>query len=131
VLLWLLSVTSSAAAHAPRQARGHFRAQTSSETFSVNKLRRLTPAIGTTSLVRVHKVRLALAVRRSHLQHAARTTQNADDDDAIQNDAPAAHFDVNPCLALRPIGVFIDDLEQQPFTLTTSPRSPRGPPQAV
>jgi hypothetical protein len=51
-----------------------------------------------------------------------------DDDLAIQNDAPASHVDAHPLFTLRPLGVFVDAPEQQPFTIAFSPRSQRGPP---
>jgi hypothetical protein len=52
----------------------------------------------------------------------------SDDDEAIQDDAPAAHLATDPILELRPLGVFVDVFDRQPRTRAFSPRSPRGPP---
>ena len=130
MLLWLLSVTISAAAHAPRQNHVRARAAQASDTSTVaRKLNRQTPTVGG-SLVHVRKIRASLVTRRARF-HRAERSPHVDDDDAIQNDAPAAHFDVDPCLALRQLGVFVEAFEPQPFTHPCSPRPPRGPPAAA
>jgi hypothetical protein len=128
VLLWLVALTTSAAVAAPRPinprshvAHGHARA------MDVKTLARHAASVGT-SLVRIHKVRPSLVTRRAHFHRDLRRNGHADDDDAIQNDAPAANVAVELFLALRQLGVFVEVLEQQPFTLHESPRSPRGPP---
>jgi hypothetical protein len=57
----------------------------------------------------------------------------ADDDAAIQNDAPAASVDADVSLALglEPIGFLARGCVRQPKARDFSPRSPRGPPVAV
>lgn len=54
----------------------------------------------------------------------------ADDDQAIQNDSPAARIDVDerPEPALRPLGLLSSPLDRLPFDRLFCPRSPRGPP---
>ena len=53
-----------------------------------------------------------------------------DDDEAIQNDAPAAHVDLTDRQApmLRPLGVLHRPFHRLLRTFAFSPRSPRGPP---
>ena len=77
------------------------------------------------------KSRLDLSSRTAHLQRAGRHAPHDDDDDAIQNDAPAAAAPAHPILSLQQLGVFVLPFEQRPFTLLSSPRSPRGPPPAA
>jgi hypothetical protein len=56
-----------------------------------------------------------------------------DDDEAIQNDAPAAHIEVDDrhVPALLPLGVLHGSFDRPPSTHTFSPRSPRGPPASA
>ena len=105
----------------PRVTHGH------PHTMVVKQLARHAASVGT-SLVRIHKVRPSLVTRRAHFQRDPRRVGHADDDDAIQNDAPAANVAVELFLTLRQLGVFVEVLEQYPFTLHDSPRAPRGPP---
>jgi hypothetical protein len=53
-----------------------------------------------------------------------------DDDDAIQNDAPAAQIDIDdrPTPALRPIGALPPANDPRLPTRAFTPRAPRGPP---
>jgi hypothetical protein len=56
-----------------------------------------------------------------------------DDDEAIQNDAPAARIEIDDrrVPALLPLGVLQSSLDR-PLTIHTfSPRSPRGPPTSI
>jgi hypothetical protein len=55
------------------------------------------------------------------------------DDEAIQNDAPAARieFDARPIPALLPLGVLHGSFDRRLDTHTFSPRSPRGPPTSA
>jgi hypothetical protein len=57
----------------------------------------------------------------------------ADDDEAIQNDAPAARIDIDDrrVPALLPIGVLPGSFDRPLSTHTFSPRSPRGPPTSA
>ena len=66
-----------------------------------------------------------------HFQRAKRVS-HADDDAAIQNDAPAAGVAARDDAidGLRPIGFLVGSVDSHPHTLACSPRSPRGPPTA-
>jgi len=58
-----------------------------------------------------------------------RHTDSADDDAAIQDDAPArltAHDDT--LSSLRPIGFLVGHVDSHSRSVSFSPRSPRGPP---
>ncbi len=64
----------------------------------------------------------------------ARATATDDDDDgqAIQNDAPAAHLDLDCNIAaLTPLGLLVRSIDPRPHTRAFSPKSPRGPPVDV
>ena len=64
----------------------------------------------------------------------ARATATDDDDDgqAIQNDAPAAQIDADcPFAVLTPLGLLARSIDPRPHTRAFSPKSPRGPPVAV
>jgi hypothetical protein len=128
-LLWLLSAIATSAVAAPRAVRAQPRVVTraQAEALVVKSLARKAAKVGS-SLVRVRKVRASLVTRRAFFQRNLRRVCHADDDDAIQNDAPAAGVAVDLFLELRQTGVSVELLERQPFTLHTSPRSPRGPP---
>jgi len=56
-----------------------------------------------------------------------------DDDEAIQNDAPAARLDIDgrSIPALLPLGVLQGFLDRRLSTHAFSPRSPRGPPTSA
>ena len=56
-----------------------------------------------------------------------------DDDEAIQNDAPAARIEIEgrPIPALRPLGVLQGSFDRRLCTHPFSPRSPRGPPTSA
>jgi hypothetical protein len=56
-----------------------------------------------------------------------------DDDEAIQNDAPAARIDGDgrPIPALLPLGVLQGFFDRRLSTHSFSPRSPRGPPTSA
>jgi hypothetical protein len=56
-----------------------------------------------------------------------------DDDEAIQNDVPAARIEIDgrPVPALQPLGVLQGSFDRRPSTHAFSPRSPRGPPTSA
>lgn len=128
MLLWLLSVVPSAAAPsaAPR-LRAHCE---QTHATGIKRLARHTLSVGR-SLIRIRKVGHSLLTRRAYFQRAVRTPHAADDDSAIQNDAPAAYFHVDPVIALQPIGEFVVIADLQLFAINDSPRAPRGPPAAA
>jgi hypothetical protein len=69
------------------------------------------------------------------LTRVTRATATDEDDDAsaIQNDAPAAQFDLETRGApiLIPLGLLVHPLDSRLCTGTYSPKSPRGPPFAI
>jgi hypothetical protein len=83
-----------------------------------------TKAVGGPVAKRLRKSRLDL--HHSSVSRNVRKTH--DDEQAIQNDTLAADAPVDLAIALRPLGFFVDAVEQQPLTVAFSPRSPRGPP---
>ena len=61
----------------------------------------------------------------------ARHTDKADDDAAIQDDAPARIVAHDGTLSsLRPIGFLVGHVDSHSRSVSFSPRSPRGPPLA-
>jgi hypothetical protein len=123
-LLWLVSVTFCYAAHAPRRAG---RRVCDPQRTTIRQLPRRPVTYGgplAKPSVRVLAGLTDPMVRLSRVSHGA----VSDDDQAIQNDTPAAHLVIDPILELRPLGVFVDVFDQQPRTRAFSPRSPRGPP---
>jgi hypothetical protein len=66
--------------------------------------------------------------------HVTRWTHGnlGDENQAIQNDAPAARMDADdrPVPTLRVVGLLTGSLDPRPRTLPCSPKSPRGPPVA-
>jgi hypothetical protein len=86
-----------------------------------------------TRLVRgpvARRFRLALfdLAHRTHLLGRPSQAGARDDDQAIQNDAPATEISADLFVALQPLGLFIASIELDAFTVSFSPRSPRGPP---
>jgi hypothetical protein len=71
--------------------------------------------------------RSRLGLHQSSVSRIVRASHQ--DEQAVQNDTLAADFPIELALALRPIGAFVESLEQQPPSVAFSPRSPRGPPQ--
>jgi|SRR5437588_7243580 len=66
--------------------------------------------------------------------HIARTPGNLrDENQAIQNDAPAARIDAEDRAVptLRIVGLLVGSIDRHPRTLSFSPKSPRGPPVAA
>jgi hypothetical protein len=52
----------------------------------------------------------------------------AGDEEAIQDDTPAAQLVIDPVLKLQRLGLFVGAFDQRPRTRAYSPRPPRGPP---
>jgi hypothetical protein len=66
--------------------------------------------------------------------HVSRTHGNlGGENQAIQNDAPAARIDAEdqPVPTLRVVGLLVGSIDRDPRTLDFSPKSPRGPPTAA
>jgi hypothetical protein len=94
------------------------------EPRSIQQIVNQTKAVGGPVSKRLRRTRFEF----HRTMTIGRPVRAAHDDDAIQNDAPAAHAAVDPFFTLRPLGLFVDVLVQQPFTVADSPLSPRGPP---
>jgi hypothetical protein len=126
LLLWLLSVSEGLASHAPRATAK----ACDPHTTSIRKLIRQARAVGGPVAKRVKKKLRSVQRRTTHVERGRRPSAS-DDGQAIQNDAPVAHVIARPVPELRSLGLFVDILEQQPFTLFSSPQSPRGPPASA
>jgi hypothetical protein len=108
-LLWLLTATSADAAPGPRRAHS-----CGGPPAACQRLSRLGLHLDPTP----------------HVQRTKRTS-HADDEAAIQNDAPAAGggaYD-QTIAALQPIGFLVGPVDSHARTRAFSPRSPRGPPR--
>jgi len=122
-VLWLLSVSISAAMPAPRASASKF---CDAQTTSIRKLIRQARAVGGPLAKRL-RPGIRLNRQATWVQQGSRIGVH-DDDQAIQNDAPAAQLAADPRIDLRPLGVFVDAQSPPLFTRSLSPRSPRGPP---
>jgi len=78
---------------------------------------------------RSRRLQAGLTDITTRLQRASRAKLD-DDAQAIQNDAPAAHYepDEGTTSPLRPLGVLSHSFDRLPAATPFSPRSPRGPP---
>jgi hypothetical protein len=76
-----------------------------------------------------NRVQAGLTDTTARLLRASRAKLD-DDEAAIQNDAPAAHIDLDRgrTPALRVLGLLSSSFDRLPLTTCFSPRSPRGPP---
>jgi len=125
LLLWLLSVADGFAATPARAARETCDPQ---QTTSIRRLVRQAQLVGGPVAKRVRRSLFRVRPRTAHVERTVHRPSATDESQAIQNDAPIAHTAVPPVLALRVLGIFADRLERLPFTPSSSPRSPRGPP---
>ena len=128
LLLALLLPTIASAASAPRRAGAGV---CDPGTRSLRKMARL-PKTGDGPVARPStRAQAGLSDTIARLHRGSRTSFD-DDDEAIQNDAPAAWLDVDECPlpALEPIGALVRAGISHPKTQAFSPRSPRGPPLA-
>jgi hypothetical protein len=128
VLLWFLSVSTGIAAPWARSTHARTSLIRKQASAAVAKSLARHRAAVSGSTVRVRKIGTSLLTRRAHFQRNLRRAHGDDDDDAIQNDAPVAAFDVEPVLGLRPLGISVELVEPQSFARHDSPRPPRGPP---
>jgi hypothetical protein len=124
VLLWLLSVSVSSAAHTPRHLT---RRLCDPQRTSLRQLPRKPVSYGGPLMRPSVRVLAGLSDPMARMTRVTRQALS-DDEEAIQNDAPAAHLVVDLILELRPLGLFVDVFDQRPRTGTFSPRAPRGPP---
>jgi hypothetical protein len=128
-LAWLLVLSSVAlASSGPRRGAGRV---CDPSALTLRKQFRAPTSYGGPIATRSTRALAGLADADSLLQRGAAATAD-DDDEAIQNDAPAASIDAaeRPSPALEPIGVLAHVCARQPKTHSFSPRCPRGPPVA-
>jgi len=95
------------------------------EPPSIQRVVRQTESVGGPVAKRPKKSRLGL--HQSSVSRLVRAGHQ--DEQAVQNDTLPADTSIELEMALRPIGAFVESLEQQPLSVAFSPRSPRGPPQ--
>jgi hypothetical protein len=128
VLLALLIPTIAAAASAPRHGGARV---CDPSRVPLRKLARLPKTIGGPLARPSTRAQAGLSDVVAKVQRGSRSAL-ADDDEAIQNDAPAAWHDADEDLApgLEPLGSLARTCVQNPPTHAFSPRSPRGPPLA-
>src|SRR3954462_1939887 len=124
IVLWLLSVSVSHAIPAPRQSSAKF---CDAQTTSIRKLVRQARAVGGPLTRRLRHSGIRLNAHPAGIGIGSRTWIR-DDEQAIQNDAPAPPLTIDHDIELRPIGVFSDSAPSLLASRTLSPRSPRGPP---
>ncbi len=129
-LLPLLCASIVSAAPTPRH--GAARSVCDPQTPTHRKLARHPRSFGGPLAVRSQSSRLALIDLTARLRRGMRANL-ASDDEAIQNDAPAARLEVDERATppLRALGVLIGSAGGRPDTPAFSPRSPRGPPTAA
>jgi hypothetical protein len=126
VLLWVLSVSVCAAATHPHVRRPARRVCDPQRT-TIRQLPRKPITYGGPIARPSQRALAGLIDPMARLVRVTHTTVS-DDDEAIQNDSPAADTVAEPIVELRPLGLFVDTLEQRPCMRSFSPRSPRGPP---
>jgi hypothetical protein len=126
-VLWLLAVPPISSA-AQRSAPGKF---CDSQTTSIRHLIRQARAVGGPLAKRLrHSAGIRLSHPATRLQRTAHGGVR-DEDQAIQNDAPVTSIETDLEIDLRPIGRFLESHASPVFTRASSPRSPRGPPNAA
>jgi hypothetical protein len=125
-LLWLLAPSMVSAAPAPRRGPGRV-----CDPYAVRlrKLPRVPKSYGGPLVQPSTRAQAGLSDVVVRLQRGMPTSVS-DDDEAIQNDAPAAWIDAaeRPSPALGRLGVLVRAGVHHPNTHAFSPRSPRGPP---
>jgi hypothetical protein len=130
LLLWLLSASASAAAE-PLRASAVTSGNGRGHTLTLRTLVRQLKALGSPLARHGRRLRAARAARITHIRYASPTASH-DDNDAIQNDAPAAQSAADPIAAPQAVATVVDALEQRPpFAPACFPRSPRGPPASA
>jgi len=127
LVVWLLFASVGYAAPAPERAvPGRVCAP---DAVRLQKLLRHPKSFGGPVANPSKRTLLGLKDVTALLKRGSRTNHLGDDDEAIQNDAPAAHIDDDQAApALRPLGLFHGSPVSFLCTGTFSPRSPRGPP---
>ena len=129
VLLLCASITEAAPA-GPRRAGIH--RACSEQTSRIRKIPRHPKSLGG-PLARPSMHLPAGLIDLTTIVKRGLRADLADDDEAIQNDAPAARIDVEQRLdaPLLPLGVLQGSFDRRLSTHAFSPRSPRGPPTSA
>jgi hypothetical protein len=127
VVAWLLSSSFGFAAPAPSQARAGRACD--AHVASVRKLVRQVKSFGGPVAPVSQRALAGLSDLTTLLKRGGRV-QLDDDDEAIQNDTPAARIDDDESRvpALHPLGILDKSGERAPCAGAYSPRAPRGPP---
>jgi hypothetical protein len=130
-MVWLLTASTADAAPGPWHVSPGAICE-ARPTVALKKLLRRAKSYGGPLASRPRLSRLGLRLDPTPQFHRAKRTNDADDDAAIQNDAPAARVAAQDgtLSALRPIGFLVGHVDSHPRTRAFSPRSPRGPPTA-
>jgi len=130
ILVWLLLPSVASAAAAP--GRGAPRVCKPQTLHTLSKFARVARSVSGPVAHRFLRAALDLSEGGERMGHGARPILG-DDDEAIQNDAPAAWVvaDVSLAPGLEPIGFLARFGVRPPEAWDFSPRSPRGPPAAV
>ena len=127
--LLLLVVSSAEAAHGAR--RGVTRRVCDPQSTTLRQLKRQPHTFGGPIAPPSQRVLVGLI---DPMTRMARATATDDDDDgqAIQNDAPATQIDAEcDITTLTPLGLLARPIDPRPHTRAFSPKSPRAPPLDV
>lgn len=127
VALVLLFASAAEAARGPRRARE--RPTCDPATTKLRHLPRVPKTYGGPVAKLSERVLAGLVDPMTRMERVV-LSDDQDDDEAIQNDAPAAHTDADERAmpVLTPIGLFIGPLDTRLSTRDCLPKSPRGPP---
>jgi hypothetical protein len=128
VALALFCASTAEAARGPRRARERLTCDPA--TTTLRHLPRVAKTYGGPVAKLSDRVLAGLVDPTTRMERVV-LTDDQDDDEAIQNDAPAAHTeaDERAMPVLTPIGLFIGALDTRLSTRDGSPTSPRGPPR--
>jgi hypothetical protein len=129
---WLLVLAAASAAAAAPPAPRHKASTLCRPHTTLKKLLLRMEKVGGPLAQHPFSLRSKLMVTKPLLQRATRA-RVGDDDEAIQNDAPAARIDFDDAATpiLRPVAVLSTSFDRLSVPDLFSPRSPRGPPGAI
>ena len=127
IVVALFCASTAEAARGPRRARE--RLTRDPATTKLSHLPRVPKTYGGPVAKLSDRVLAGLVDPMTRMDRVV-LSDDQDDDEAIQNDAPAAHTDADEHAipVLTPIGLFIGALDTRLSTRDCSPKSPRGPP---
>ncbi len=130
VLMLLIAASSAEAAH--RRHHTPARRVCDPQTTTLKQFKRTPHSFGGPIAVPSQRLLVGLTDPTTRV---TRGTETDDDDDAsaIQNDAPAAQFELETdgVPVLVPLGLLARPVDSRLHTLACSPKSPRGPPIAL